>query len=286
MDQRLPGFGRDSIVFVNEIRFESVVDVVGLYLLTEEFEGVPCAFIADSVTEDETSLASPSDEFCHDLRADCSPIGFDQFVINAHKRRIESSIAVVMAMTKLTFVTGPLFIDRFVGSAVNSGHFSTSVIKPNRASGAALSANRFAGFEVPRTGSETIFSVGQSADWADFDNVAAELRGEFRFAEGDRLHIGTAETETELSVSRNLFGKAHTTGALDASLKIEGDVIAERECFDRMALHFDEAAGAWTVEKGVILEGTFAASVADWTVQRVVNEQEFKNAPSVFLNCV
>lgn len=160
------------------------------------------------------------------------------------------------------------------------------MVEPNRASSAALGANRFTGFKVPGTGSEPILSVCQGTNRADFDDVSAELRRELGFAKGDGLHVGSAESETELGVTRNFFGKPNATGALDASFKVERDVIAEWVSLWRVPFHFDEATGAWAVEKGVVLERAFAASVTDWAVERVVDQQKFEDALSILFNRV
>ena len=47
-------------------------------------------------------------------------------------------------MTELPFVACPFFVDCFVGSTVNAGELSASVVKPNGATGGTLGANRFA----------------------------------------------------------------------------------------------------------------------------------------------
>lgn len=53
-----------------------------------------------------------------------------------------------------------------------------------------------------------------------------------------------------------------------------------------MALLLDESAGGGAVEKGVVLEWALAAPVADWAVERVVDEKKFEDAFAVFVERV
>ena len=51
-----------------------------------------------------------------------------------------------------------------------------------------------------------------------------------------------------------------------------------------MPFHFYKPARAWAVEKCVVLEWALSTAVADRTVQRVIDKQEFKNTFAVFLD--
>ena len=128
--------------------------------------------------------------------------------------------------------------------------------------------------EVPGAGAEAVLAVGKRSDRADFDDISAKFGGEFGLAEGDRLGLVASEPECELAVARDFFGEADAAGALDATLEVEGDVVAERERFDCVALLLDESTGGGAVEKGVVLERTLASTVADRAVEGVVDEKK------------
>jgi hypothetical protein len=100
------------------------------------------------------------------------------------------------------------------------------------------------------------------------------------------LHFGTAESEGELGIAGDFFGESDASSALDAAFEVESDVLAEGEGFMVVPFDFQKSAGGWTVSEGVILEGTFSASVADGAIEGVIDEEKFEDAFAIFVDLV
>lgn len=98
------------------------------------------------------------------------------------------------------------------------------------------------------------------------------------------MHFGPSEAESELSVAADFFGEADTATALDTAFEVESDVLAEGIGFREVPFDFNESAGRWAVGEGVVLKRAFSTAVANWAVEGVVNEEEFEDTFSVFVD--
>ena len=263
---------------------EAVVDIRASDLTGEEILGGDVGFVTETLANDHADVFAL--EGFKQLGVDHRVVGLLELVVRSSKWGFEALFVVVIVVTELTLVTGPLFINRFVGAGVDPDDFSGAVVEPDVATVAAVEADGFGGLEIPWAGSEPVLAVGQGSDGADLDDVSAELGREFSFVESDRLGFVASEAEGELAVTGDFFGEANAAGALDAALEVERNVVAERERFDGVALLLDESAGSGTVEKGVVLERALAASVADRAVERVVDKEEFEDSFAVLVEGV
>ena len=79
-------------------------------------------------------------------------------------------------------------------------------------------------------------------------------------------------------VARDFLSEAHAALAQDAALAIEQDLRGELQRLAVGALCVNEARALAAFAHRLVLQGAFAALIADRAVQRVVDEQEFHHA--------
>src|SRR5262249_6963620 len=108
--------------------------------------------------------------------------------------------------------------------------------------------------------------------------VAAEVRGERLVREREDLDAVAAVDELDERITGDLVGEPRAAAALDAALAIEQHQRADRDGLLEVPLLLDEAALAGSECQRLILERAFAAAVADRTVERVIDEEEFEDA--------
>jgi len=79
--------------------------------------------------------------------------------------------------------------------------------------------------------------------------------------------------------------EAHAAGALDATLAVKHDQVAQRDVLGQVHLFFkDHPAGAGAMPHGQVLQRALAALVADRAIQRVAAEQELQDILAGFLH--
>ena len=134
------------------------------------------------------------------------------------------------------------------------------------------------GVEIPGTGLEPIGAGGEGTHGTDLHGVAAEVRGE-RFV-GERVDLGVVAPmdEVDQRIAGDVLGETRAAIAQDAALTIEQHEIADRDRLLLVALLLDHAALTGTERHGLVLEGAFAALVADRAVERMVQQQELEDA--------
>ena len=86
------------------------------------------------------------------------------------------------------------------------------------------------------------------------------------------------ETSTRSPRPENLLSEAGAAAALDAALAVEEHELGDGDGLLEVALLLDEAGLSRTVDQGLVLQRALAALVADRAVERVVGEQQLKDA--------
>ena len=79
-------------------------------------------------------------------------------------------------------------------------------------------------------------------------------------------------------VARNFLTEAHAALAQDATLAVQQNLRGELQRLAIRALCIDEARALAAFAHRLVLQGAFAALVADWAIKRVVDQQEFHHA--------
>ena len=127
--------------------------------------------------------------------------------------------------------------------------------------------------QLPRARLEAEHLVGQRAHRADVDDVAGQLGGQRLAVVGADLQVLTAVHAAQLVGAGDFRGHPDAARAVDAAGHLAGDQWAQVFVRHR-TLALDEAIDRAAVAQRQILQLAFAALVADWAVQRVVDQQE------------
>ena len=135
----------------------------------------------------------------------------------------------------------------------------------------------FGGLKIPRTGLEAIGRGRERTHRANLHGVAAEVRRKWFIGEGVDFGVVAAMNEVNERITSNVFGKARAAIAEDATFAIKQNKIANRNWLFVVSLLFNEATLARPISHRLILERTFAALIANRTIERVVREEELKN---------
>src|SRR3712207_4712142 len=86
-------------------------------------------------------------------------------------------------------------------------------------------------------------------------------------------------SQDELVVLGHLLREAHAAVAEDAALAVDRDQRRELERLAEVALGLDEAGRPRAPSVRDVLQRALAALVADWAVERVVDQQELDDRP-------
>src|ERR1700730_3738460 len=174
-------------------------------------------------------------------------------------------------------VGNPLLVHVFVDARQDAHHLTTPGIDPDGAADRVGDVDRLGLAKFPRTRRERIGLRGQRTNRAQIDHVALQLRYHRLLEIGRNLHVLAAADGAKLRHARNLRGEADAARALDAT--VHGGFNQSPEIFVLDgALVLLETRGVDAIGHGLVLQVAFAALVADRTVKRVIDEQEFHHA--------
>src|SRR5438477_9164834 len=140
---------------------------------------------------------------------------------------------------------------------------------------------------VPRTGLESIVARGDRADRADVHEVARYERAHAFFLERRDLAAISPIDDVDLRVAVDVAHEPHAARTQDTALPIEHQRWSEIDVtLDTVTVEYPpgefHAAVVGPERVGAVLQRTFAACVSHWTVERVIDEQEFEHAGARF----
>ncbi|MPN17414.1 hypothetical protein SDC9_164767 [bioreactor metagenome] len=149
------------------------------------------------------------------------------------------------------------------------------------AAGAVLTRRRGAD-QVERASLEAVVDAGQGTDRADLDDIAREVA----LVGMTRVDVDLAQRaplrQRDEVVAADLFTEARAALAQHAALPVDEDLRRDVHRLRVGALEALEPRFARTMTHRLVLQGAFAALVADRAVQRVVDQQELQHALLVF----
>ena len=132
--------------------------------------------------------------------------------------------------------------------------------------------------EIERTCTESVCGAREGTNRADLHGIAGEVGVEGLISRRADLLLGTPLEKLKHRIAGDLVGKSRAAGARDAALTVEEDLCADVHRLVEEALLAIEPRLRASDRHRLILEGAFAALVADRAVERVVEEEEFKHA--------
>src|ERR1051326_222376 len=95
--------------------------------------------------------------------------------------------------------------------------------------------------------------------------------------------VTTAIDEPEYIVVRDLLAKTDASRAQDAALVVQRDARTNLHTFRLLHFILQKARLGGAVIDAELLQAAFAGLIANWTVQRVIDEQEFHCPALAFL---
>ncbi len=189
-------------------------------------------------------------------------------------QRLDRAISRIQALVRITVtVRQPALVDQLVVTRHGAQHFAATHVQEQVGTHRVVVTQRLACGQFPRTCLELEYLVGQRTDRAHVDDVAGQLGGQGLAVVGADLQVFTARHATQLVGASDFSGEAHAAGALDAAGHLGGDQ-RPHVLVDHNALALVEAADRSAVAQRHVLQLALATLIADWAVQRVVDEQE------------
>src|SRR5262249_51294073 len=185
-------------------------------------------------------------------------------------------VGVQVREGKPPLVAEPALVDLGVVPREDPPHLALALVGVDVAADRAEAADRRDALEFPRTDVEARLCRQQRADGAELGDVARErARVGLVFERGDH-RLGAPVERDELVVLRDRFAEARAPVAEDAALAIDRDRRRDRDRLLERPLLECHARRARAVAEGQILQQAFAALVADWAVERVVDKDELQ----------
>src|SRR6185503_7344029 len=161
----------------------------------------------------------------------------------------------------------------FVVARHHTAHRAAQHVRVQIAAGAVVRADERLRNHLPRARAVAVRLVVQRADGAQIDDVPGELVIDTLLYIGADLGLVAAEIRAELLDARHLGAEAHTARAMDAARHVRGHQGTQILVFDD-ALLLGVARYAAAEAHREILQLALAALIADWAIERMVDEQE------------
>ena len=310
------------------------IDGVGSNNRTRELRPCPSIFEAQAATGKETNLVTgKAGKRAVDTVQGIRPRGRNKLAVFANERSVEA-LDTRPLKCEAILVSDPLFVDLGIISSQTAQNFAAANIHADRTTGSIVLGYRSGRYQVEGACAEAVIIRGQSANRADLNDIAREVRGEcatrnitiiggkIAFIEGaDNAFLTVRSRNTRLDivlflrveviqdrgikganllthevmvlgrrgatasslkikegVARNFLTEAHAALTQDATLAVQQNLRGELQRLAIRALCIDEARALAAFAHCLVLQGAFAALVADWAIQRVVDQQEFHHA--------
>ncbi len=174
-------------------------------------------------------------------------------------------------------VGNPFLIHVVIAARQDAHHLAPARVDADRRSERIHHVDRLGLGQLPGPRREGIRLGGERADRAEIDHVALQLRGHRLLEIGGDLHVLAAADGAELGHAGDFGGKADAARALDAARHDGLDQRADIFVLDR-ALVLLIAAGVDAIGHRLVLQIAFAALIANRTIERMVDQQEFHHA--------
>ena len=201
------------------------------------------------------------------------PVHFAPPSVLAQHRRRQPIGRVQSLVGEAVLVRQPALVDRFVLEREHPHHPVLLDLDHQVRAEPAMGAHRALARELPGARGVAERLRRKRPDRAQIDHVAGQLRVHGLPDERENLRVLAAPRHAEFHHACDFLPEAHAARAVDAARHVGGD---ERPqiLVRHHALHLLEARRARAITHRQILQLTFAALVADRTVEWMVDEQE------------
>ena len=193
----------------------------------------------------------------------------------AYQRPRQTIRMLSPVVAEAILVRDELIVDGHVLAAQNAPHFgAVARVHADVVAHGVVEADGGRALHLPRPVLETGRAVGQRPDRADVDDVAAGLGVHARAGLDVDDGVAAALEQAQLRFLFPFLQVTHAAPTDDATLLVQDDGVGDRVIFGGPAFRFHQLADAGAEAHGHVLQGTFAAFVADGAIQRMVQQNE------------
>ena len=206
------------------------------------------------------------------------PVDFTPLTALLDQRLGQTLIGIKRLVGKTFLVGNPAFIDRFVFARQNAHHIVVLDLNDQIGTNGVMRTDRLAALQFPRTGGVAERLRSQGTNRTEVDHIARQFGVDRATEEGGDLGMHVAVGHAKFHDPGDFLAKANAARAVNAAAHLfhgdqRSDILVEYH-----VLFFGVAALHRAVTDGHVLQLAFAALIADRTVQRMIDEQEFHHA--------
>ena len=197
-----------------------------------------------------------------------------QCAIAITQQRLRCTVFGIETLMTVPIPVGqPVLVDRIVVLRHDAQHFTTARMQEQVRAKRVVITDRFPRDQFPGTRLEPERLVGQRANRADINDVAAEF-GLDRLADvGPDLGVFAAANAAKLTGAGNFTHEAHAARAMDAAGHVGRDQRPD-VLVGNNTLALDKPRHRTPVAHGDVLQFALAALVADGAIERMIDQQE------------
>ena len=195
-------------------------------------------------------------------------------VILLDHRHLQAVSRLQPLIREAVAVRDPAFVDRLVLAGQHTLDAIVLDLHDDVGAQRIVRGHRTAAGQFPGTGRVTERLAGERPHRADVDHVARQLGVDRMAQEAEDLRVLAPPGHAQLHDAPDLLTEAHAAGAMDAARHLLGGDERTHALVEDDPLFLTVIRHGMTVAHRQVLQLTFAALVADRTVQRMVDQQE------------
>src|SRR5581483_7831524 len=269
--------GRIGLLIAAVTLAQAVIDVGGAEPTGEAPQQVELFHGAGAAGE-HSQLGRPRPQTLDDLRQRISPAGLAPFGIRATpaaKHRLLDALRAVDAfVAEAVTVADPGLVDRLVFARNDSHQLAAQDMPEEVGSDGVVRGHQGMGDHLPGPRTEAVRLRDERTDRTQVDDVARKLVMHGLLDVRAHLHLFAPTDHAELLIAGDLLGETDTARAVDAAGHVGCDQGAEVLVGDR-SLALVKARQVAPEAHRQILQLALTALIAERTVERMVDQQEF-----------
>ena len=191
--------------------------------------------------------------------------------------RVQHTVVIDRFIAKASCIADPGLVHRLIVPWFEAIHVPIMVMDTDVATTRTPRADRFRLLQEPHPNLEAKILTGQSTNGTEIDRISSIGISEFFAWKGSNLHRIATLKEPEFISLADLVAETHAARAQDTPFRVKDHIRTKVHDLAPMHLFFLETAVVETILHVIVLQPTLAGLVTDGTIQRMIDEQEFKD---------
>src|SRR5712691_11716928 len=191
--------------------------------------------------------------------------------------RVQHTVVIDRFIAKASCIADPGLVHRLIVPWFEAIHVPIMVMDTDVATTRTSRADRFRLLQEPHPNLEAKILTGQGTNGTDIDRISSIGISEFFAWEGSNLHRIATLKEPEFIGLADLVAETYAARAQDTPFRVKDHIRTKVHDLAPMNLFFLETAVVETILHVIVLQPTLAGLVTDGTIQRMIDEQEFKD---------